>query len=64
MIFDNFAKEEVLENIRKGLKEVKLFKKGKLNTTSASEFINDLSARTKGDAITDKEIIELLKREQ
>ena len=27
MIFDNFAKEEVLENIRKGLKEVKLLKK-------------------------------------
>lgn len=64
MIFDNFAKEEVLENIRKGLKEVKLFKKGKLNTTSASEFINDLSARTQREAITDKEIIELLKREQ
>lgn len=64
MIFDNFAKEEVLENIRKGLKEVKLFKKGKLKTTSASEFINDLSARTKREAITDKEIIEPLKREQ
>jgi polyhydroxyalkanoate synthesis regulator phasin len=64
MIFDNFAKEEVLENIRKGLKEVKLFKKGKLNTTSASEFINDLSARTQREAITDKEIIERLKREQ
>lgn len=42
MIFDNFAKEEVLENIRKGLKEFKYFKNGKLNTTSASEFINDL----------------------
>lgn len=53
-----------MENIRKGLKEVKLFKKGKLNTTSASEFINDLSARTQREAITDKEIIELLKREQ
>jgi hypothetical protein len=64
MIFDNFAKEEVLENIRKGLKEVKLFKNGKLNTTSASEFINDLSARTQREAITDKEIIEPLKREQ
>jgi hypothetical protein len=64
MIFDNFAKEEVLENIRKGLKEVKLFKKGKLNTTSASEFINDLSARTQREAIIDKEIIEPLKREQ
>ena len=64
MIFDNFAKGEVLENIRKGLKEVKLFKKGKLNTTSASEFINDLSARTQREAITDKEIIEPLKREQ
>ena len=36
------SKEEILSNIRKGLDEVKLFKKGKLKTTSAKDFLNEL----------------------
>ena len=35
-------KEEILNNIKKGLEEVKLFKKGKLKTTSAKDFLNEL----------------------
>lgn len=36
------AKENVLDNIKAGLKEVSLFKKGKLKTTSAKDFLNEL----------------------
>jgi hypothetical protein len=36
------TKEDILNNIKKGLKEVELFKKGKLKTTSAKEFLNEL----------------------
>ncbi|MEI7979645.1 MAG: hypothetical protein WCI53_12430 [Bacteroidota bacterium] len=33
-------KTDILENIKTGLKEVKLYKKGKLKTTSAKDFLN------------------------
>ena len=36
------SKKEVLTNIKKGLEEVQLFKKGKLKTTSAKDFLNEL----------------------
>ncbi len=35
-------KDDVLDNIKAGLKEVSLFKKGKLKTTSAKDFLNEL----------------------
>jgi len=34
--------EEVIANLKAGLNEVKLFKKGKLKTTPANDFLNDL----------------------
>jgi hypothetical protein len=39
---DEPAKEQVLKNIKAGLREVELFKKGKLKTTSAKDFLNGL----------------------
>jgi hypothetical protein len=39
---DEPAKEQVLQNIKAGLQEVKLFKKGKLKTTPAKDFLNEL----------------------
>ena len=36
------TKEDILNNIKKGLEEVALFKKGKLKTTSAKDFLNEL----------------------
>jgi hypothetical protein len=39
---DEPTKEEILANIKAGLDEVKLFKKGKLKTKSAKEFLNEL----------------------
>ena len=36
------SKEEILDNIKAGLAEVKLFKKGKLKTTSAKSFLNEI----------------------
>jgi hypothetical protein len=36
------SKEDTLSNIKKGLEEVALFKKGKLKTTSAKDFLNEL----------------------
>jgi uncharacterized protein YlbG (UPF0298 family) len=39
---DEPSKEEILDNIKAGLSEVQLFKKGKLKTTSAKEFLNEL----------------------
>ena len=36
------GKEQVMNNIRKGLKEVQQFKKGKLKTTPAKDFLNEL----------------------
>lgn len=35
-------KTDILENIKTGLKEVNLYKKGKLKTTSAKDFLNKL----------------------
>ena len=35
-------KEEILNNIRTGLEEVELFKKNKLETTSAKDFLNEV----------------------
>lgn len=39
---DQPAKEDILDNVRAGLEEVRLFKKGKLKTTSAEDFLNGL----------------------
>lgn len=39
---DEPTKEDVLQNIKAGLKEVKLLKKGKLKTTPAKDFLNEL----------------------
>lgn len=36
------AKEDILDNIKAGLEEMQLFKKGKLKTTSAKDFLNEL----------------------
>jgi hypothetical protein len=36
------SKKQVLQNVRVGLDEVALFKKGKLKTTSAKDFLNEL----------------------
>ena len=34
--------DSVIENIKNGLEEMKLFKKGKLKTTPAQDFLNEL----------------------
>lgn len=39
---DGDSKEAILSNIKKGLEEVKLAKQGKLKTTSAKDFLNEL----------------------
>lgn len=36
------SKKSILSNIKKGLEEVKLAKKGKLKTTPAKDFLNEL----------------------
>lgn len=36
------TKKQVLQNIKAGLEEVQLYKKGKLKTTSAKDFLNEL----------------------
>ena len=36
------TEQEILDNIKAGLKEVQLFKKGILATTSAKDFLNEL----------------------
>jgi hypothetical protein len=36
------TKEDVILNLKKGLKEMQLFKKGKLKTTPAKDFLNEL----------------------
>ena len=35
-------KESVLDNVKAGLEEVRLFKDGKLKTSSAKDFLNEL----------------------
>lgn len=39
---DEAAAESVSDNIRAGLEEVRLFAKGKLKTTPAKDFLNEL----------------------
>lgn len=39
---DEPEKVDVFDNIKTGLQEVKLFKKGKLETSSAKDFLNEL----------------------
>jgi hypothetical protein len=39
---DEPSKEEIINNLKAGIEEVKLFKKGKLKTTSAKDFLNEL----------------------
>lgn len=39
---DEPVKVDVSKNIIAGLQEVKLFKKGKLKTTSANDFLNEI----------------------
>ena len=36
------SKEAIISNIKRGLEEVKLAKKGKLKTTPAKDFLNEL----------------------
>jgi hypothetical protein len=36
------TKKQILQNIKTGLDEVQLFKKGKLKTTPAKDFLNEL----------------------
>ena len=36
------SKKDILKNIKTGLNEVKLSREGKLETTSANDFLNDL----------------------
>ena len=39
---DEETEEYLLDNIREGLEEVRLFQQGKLKTTAAKDFINEL----------------------
>ena len=39
---DNSDKQHALQNVKAGLNEVSLFKKGKLKTTKAKDFLNEL----------------------
>ena len=39
---DEGSKESILDNIKAGLEEVRLFKKNKLKTTSAKDFLSEL----------------------
>jgi hypothetical protein len=38
----NDTKSDVLENIKRGFEEMQLIKKGKLKTTPAKDFLNEL----------------------
>ena len=39
---DEPTKSEIVSNIKEGLREMQLIKKGKLKTTSLNDFLNDL----------------------
>jgi len=39
---DEDSEESILDNIKAGLEEVRLFNKGKLKTTPANDFLNEL----------------------
>ena len=42
MSFETKKEESILENIKNGLEEMQLIKKGQLKTTSAKDFLNEL----------------------
>ena len=42
MSFETKKEESIQENIKNGLEEMQLIKKGKLKTTSAKDFLNEL----------------------
>ena len=39
---DSSTKDEIIENLKRGFEEVKLFKQGKLKTISAQQFLDEL----------------------
>lgn len=39
---DGDSKEDIIANLKQGLKEVQLHKQGKLKTTPAKDFLNEL----------------------
>jgi uncharacterized protein YlbG (UPF0298 family) len=39
---EKLVKENIIKNLKKGFEEMKLIKKGKLKTTSAKDFLNEL----------------------
>ena len=39
---DGDSKEEIISNLKQGFKELKLYKQGKLKTTPAKEFLDEL----------------------
>lgn len=42
MSFETKEEESILDNIKNGLEEMQLIKKGKLKTTSLNDFLNEL----------------------
>ena len=42
MSFETKKEDSVLDNIKNGLEEMQLIKKGKLKTTSLNDFLNEL----------------------
>lgn len=39
---DEPTKDEIINNLKAGFEEMRLFKKGKLKTTAAKDFLNEL----------------------
>jgi len=39
---ENPSKDEIISNLKKGFKEMQLFKKNKLKTISLNDFLNEL----------------------
>ena len=42
MSFETKEEESILDNIKNGLEEMQLIKRGKLKTTSLNDFLNEL----------------------
>ena len=40
--FKESSKDEILNNIKSGIEDLKQYKKGKLKTTNANDFLNEL----------------------
>ena len=40
--FESDSKKEIIENLNQGFSDLKKYKQGKLKTTSAKEFLNEL----------------------